>query len=265
MNYIKKLENIGFSKNEAKVYLACLKLGQVKVSLLANNLDIPRTSIYIYIKKLLEKGYLKKSRRKGIEYFSPVEPSYLFKDVKEKVDNFFSVLPDLENLLDFSSQKPKVEYFDTRAGLIKVYQSLLYKNYKKPPFFIESGQALKYLNAKKDMDEKFHYNWQKKFLARGVSTQGIITEKTISLLKKMSSQTKKIYIKRPIIAKVINEEELPFSIILYLFYPDNVFIITPKNDFALMIQDENIYSSFFTLVKLLSTKARNFNPREEIR
>ncbi len=249
MNYATKLQDIGLKKQEAEVYLACLKLGMAKVSELAKEVDIPRTSIYVYLGDLLEKGYLKKSKKQGIEYFIPLEPKFILEDKKEKIKNFSETLPQLEKILGFSGKKPKIEYFDTKQGLLKIYEAMLRFNYKHIPCIIESGEA-----TKQNLDKlgwEFWYKWEKKFLDKKVATQGIITKDVIPLIKSAPEKIKKILYQRPATVRVIDQNDFFFSINLYLIYPRNAFIVVPQQNFVLIIEDENIYKSLLTLYKAL--------------
>lgn len=253
MNYIKKLEEMGLKKQEAEVYLTCLKLSFAKISDLAKEVNVPRTSIYIYVKSLLEKGYLKKSKKQGVEYFIPVEPRYILEEAKEKVKSFSEILPQLENLSDFSFKRPKIEYFDTKQGLFNLYELMLKMDYKHIPCMIESGEAMKQ-NVEK-MGWEFWYKWEKKFLDKKVVTQGIITKDATAVIQSAPEKVKNIMRQRPATVRVIDDEEFPFSINLYLLYPNRAFIVIPQQNFVLMIENKNSYDSFITLYKALFEKA----------
>ena len=257
MSYIKKLQDIGLEKHEAEVYLACLKLGFAKVSELSREVDIPRTSIYVYIKNLIEKGYLKKTKKGNIEYFIPIDPKDILSNTKEKIESFAKVVPQLEKFMDFVGKKPKVEYFDTKQGLLNLYEKMTEINYKQPPYLIESAEAVK--NGFEKMDWDFIYKLEKKFLDRKIVTQGLITKKTIPILKSMPENIKAIMRQRPATVRVIDDKEFPFSINLYLIYPDNVFIIVPQQNFVLTIEDKNIYSSLVSMYKTFFEKAEPFD------
>ena len=55
MNYI-QLQDAGLSETEAKIYLAALELGQTSVSRIARKSGIKRTTIYLSLENLMEKG-----------------------------------------------------------------------------------------------------------------------------------------------------------------------------------------------------------------
>lgn len=253
MDYIKKLQNIGFKKEEAEVYLACLKLGMAKPADLAKEIDIPRTSIYIYAKNLLKKGYLKKTKKDGREYFIAVEPDYILSDIKEKMESFSGIVSGLEKLMDFSGKKPKSEYFDTKQGMVNLYESMLKIDYKHIPYMIESGEAMKQDIEKLGWD--FWLKWEKKFLEKKIMTQGIITKSAITVIQSAPEKIKEILRQRQSTVRVIDEEEFPFSVNLYLLYPNLIYIVVPQQNFTLMLESENIYSSLATMYRALFERA----------
>lgn len=59
-NVLAYLNNIGFSKIEAKLYIELLKTGPLTVSTLAEKTKINRTATYSHINSLLEKGIIAK-------------------------------------------------------------------------------------------------------------------------------------------------------------------------------------------------------------
>jgi len=250
MNYTEYLKNLGLKKQEAEIYLACLKLGMSKVSELAEEVDVPRTSIYVYAKDLTERGYLKKTKKSGTEYFSATNPSVIQKEWQEKIDNFAGVVPNLEKLLDFPTKKSSVEYFDTRNGIMKLYETMLDLDYSKHiPYLIEGGEAVESVLEKLGSD--FHHRWQKSILAKGVVTQGIITKGMLSVIEKLPEKTKTVAAQRPATVRVIDDKVFPFPINLYLINPGYIFILVPQENFVITINNKNIYKALVTLYHLL--------------
>ncbi len=249
MNYTESLKNLGLKKQEAEIYLACLRLGMSKVSELAEEVDVPRTSIYVYAKDLTERGYLKKTKKGGTEYFSAISPSLIQKEWQEKVDSFAGVVPNLEKLLDFPGKKSSVEYFDTRKGIMKLYETMLDMDYNHVPYLIEGGEAVEGVLEK--LGEDFQYRWQKRMLGKGVVTQGIITKSVLKVVEKLSDKTREIAMQRPATIRVIDDKTFPFSVNLYLLYPESIFVLVPQENFVITIKNKNIYKSLVTLYHLL--------------
>ena len=129
--------------------------------------------------------------------------------------------------------------------------------YKQTPYLIESGEATKHNFEKMGWD--FVMKWEKKFLEKKIVTQGIITKDTIPVIQAMPNDIKQILRQRPATVRVIDEKELPFSINLYLIYPDNVFILVPQQSFVLTVENKFVYDSLVTMYKTLFEKAEVLN------
>lgn len=254
MSYIKQLQEIGLKQQEAEIYLACLRLGMAKVAELAEEVDVPRTSIYVHLENLLEKGFIKKSKKGSVEYFAPVEPTDIFQNIKEKTDGFASVLPQLTKMMDFAGKKPKIEFYDTKQGMLKLCEKALKFNPKHIAYAIETGEASA-SGIEKLGGLENNKNWQEKFLKQGLAVQEVATKDVISLIKDLPEKNKKVLRMRNIDVRAIDEKDFPFSINLLLFYPDNVFIMVPQDNFIVMMENKNIYTSLLTLYKILFAKA----------
>lgn len=260
MKYTKELQNIGLKRQEADIYLACLRLGIAKVSDLAKKIDIPRTSIYIYIENLIEKGFLKKSKRGSVEYFLPVEPVDIFQNIKEKTDSLANILPQLTKMMDFAGKKPKIEFYDNKQGLLKICEKALHFDTKHIAYTIETGEAS--MGGIEKIGADVNADWQKKFLEQGLIIQEIMTKDVVVLIKSFPEKQKKILRMRKITGRIIDEKDFPFSMNLLLFYPDNVFIMVPQDDFIVVMENKNIYNSLLTLYKLLYEKSEAIDMKE---
>ena len=71
IDYLKQLE---LSDIEAKLYLALLKTGTTGVRELAKSIDIKRTTAYIYVDLLVEKGLVIKTVKGSRKQVSPIDP-----------------------------------------------------------------------------------------------------------------------------------------------------------------------------------------------
>lgn len=259
MGHVKRLQAIGFKEEEAEIYLACLRLGMAKVSDLAKELDIPRTSIYVYVENLLAKGYLKKSRKQSVEHFVAIDPSLLLDDIQEKAQELAEIVPQLEKLTDLAEKKPKVEYFDTVQGMFKLYESFQKMDYRHVVYGIESGAVAK--SNIEIMGEEYWTKWQKGFLRKGVVTQGIITRDMIPQMQAAPAELKRVAFQRPSTTRVIDEQEFPFGVSMYLIYPDKVFVAISQEKFMLKIENKALYGSLVTLYQLLYEKGEPFDPK----
>lgn len=131
----KILSTIGLSEKESKVYLKLLEFGSLPISVIAKHTNINRTTCYIVIKKLANKGIVSKYEKFNIQYFSAAQPhvlmSYL-KDKKSKVENEISILENnlekLNKIEDRQNNKTKVLYYEGFEGVKNIYEDNLQDN-----------------------------------------------------------------------------------------------------------------------------------------
>ncbi|MCK5416204.1 helix-turn-helix domain-containing protein [Candidatus Parcubacteria bacterium] len=261
MNYIAKLQNIGFSEEEAKIYLAGLRLGTAKVSEIAKETEIPRTSVYNYLKKLIENGSFRKIKKQSIEYFIASNPKDIFASKKEKMESFSNILPMLENLIDFQEKKSYVEFSDVKKGLFDINEMMLKTSNKK--YFvcaIESGATNEAML--KIVGWKFIQQMQKKIHNTKVPVQSILLDDTIPFLKVMPKETQKIFAQRLPLLHFLNKEKFPFEINLFLIYPYYIFIVVPQNVFTIKIENKYIYRSLKTMFIALYNKTYSMDTKK---
>ena len=103
------LLDLGFSRNESKVYFNLLKSGLSTVSEISSNTSIHRTNIYDCLERLIEKGlvtYIYKGKGKKYQASNPNKIKDL---LKEKEENFSKILPEMIKLRQSSPSNELVE------------------------------------------------------------------------------------------------------------------------------------------------------------
>jgi len=66
------LSHLGFNEKEVKVYLALLKYGKMRPSVLASRLSISRPTLYVVAKSLLAKGVIAEDLTEKVLHFIPL-------------------------------------------------------------------------------------------------------------------------------------------------------------------------------------------------
>lgn len=132
IDYLKQLE---LSDTEAKLYLTLLKTGPTSVRDLAATIEIKRTTAYLYIDLLIEKGLIMKIV-KGSEKFIAANPpeeslEHLVKDHVEKAKNIQLEFPTMIQTLTTSLPQirevgeAEIKYYKGRNGVQKIYEEAL--------------------------------------------------------------------------------------------------------------------------------------------
>lgn len=130
----KLLKLLGFSDNEAKIYLASLELGQASVQDLAKKAGIKRTTVYVVLEFLLNKGVIGKTTEKNKMRFIAEPPDKLLAMTDELRDKIKKALPQLEAVYNKNETKPKIIFFEGKEAIQNVYDDTLRE---KPELILE--------------------------------------------------------------------------------------------------------------------------------
>lgn len=122
--YLELLTGFGLKIQEAKAYLACLKLGQSTVSQIARETYMQRTFMYDILDVLKKRGIVSEVDVAGKKQFRaiPIE-SFRFL-LKEKFERFEAFIPELRTL-EAQTDSPNVRFFEGKDGIKSVLQDTL--------------------------------------------------------------------------------------------------------------------------------------------
>jgi len=125
MNIEEILKNAGLDDKEVKVYLATLELSESTVYPISKKAGIKRTYCYDILANLQKKklvSYFEKNNRRR---YVAENPSKIAEDLKNRLDDFRAILPDLRAIYNHAPEKPQVRYFEGTEGVITVYNEVL--------------------------------------------------------------------------------------------------------------------------------------------
>ncbi len=120
----KVLEELGFSKNEAKIYLAILSLGLANITEIASKSGINRTALYQYLDRLLKQDFLRKTFKGKRIYYLAQNPKKILTVLDKRKKMAEEVLPLLTELHNSSSAKPIVKFYEGKAGMRSIYREM---------------------------------------------------------------------------------------------------------------------------------------------
>ncbi len=140
------LINAGLFRNEAKVYLALLKLGTASVTEISRKSGVERTLIYGVIEKLMEKGLVSSIIKINKKYFEPAPPQKLLDLIKEKEKYVEEALPELEGLYKTTEKKQEVHHYKGKEGAKTILEALLKENSREWLIFGTTGKTSELLS-----------------------------------------------------------------------------------------------------------------------
>lgn len=125
------LENIGFSKNEAGVYLALLELGRGTVAQIAGKAGINRTTGYNVLSNLVHRGLVSVSGKEPRQEYVAESPEKLTAYLKSRAEALVAdlstasaLVPELKSIHNVA-ERPKIRFYEGKAGLQQVYEDTL--------------------------------------------------------------------------------------------------------------------------------------------
>ena len=122
---IEKLEELSLNKNEAKIYLALLELGETQVGEISKKAQVNRTSTYDTIERLIEKGLITYIIQSNKKVFRSVSPNKILRQIKEQEKIAEEILPELNLLYKKSKDKEESNIYKGRKGIKSIMQDIL--------------------------------------------------------------------------------------------------------------------------------------------
>lgn len=124
-----KLNQIGLTNNESKIYLALRTLGFTTTGPLIKKTKIHASKIYEGLNRLIDKGLATYITKSGTKYFQAVEPERLFdliekqkEELKKQEETIKQIIPYLNSITKISLTS--VEVFQGWRGMETVYSQL---------------------------------------------------------------------------------------------------------------------------------------------
>jgi len=159
---IQKLQSIGLTQNESKVYLFLLEHQEAKTGKICSKLNIPSSHIYQILEKLLEKGLVSFKLVNNVKIFRSVSPENLFSIFREKERQLEKEKKDLKkfisNLKTIQIKEHKendFKYFEGTNGIRSMFTEFL-KNLKTGAQWYISSAPLAYERLNAFLMEELH-------------------------------------------------------------------------------------------------------------
>ncbi|MCA9352122.1 hypothetical protein KC866_01910 [Patescibacteria group bacterium] len=151
MKYESLQKLLGLTKQQVKLYISLLEIGESTVQDLAIKSGIKRTSIYNHLPTLKDNGVISEIYKDKRRTLRAVHPKYLEQIAKANMIQLEMEMPELLAINNVDENKPQVSFYTGIEGVKEVYADLL-----KTKDTVLSFEDLDYL--KSGLPEKYH-NW----------------------------------------------------------------------------------------------------------
>jgi sugar-specific transcriptional regulator TrmB len=240
----KQLQDAGLNENEAKIYLASLELGQTSVSRIARKSGIKRTTVYLSLENLMQKGLMSAIKKEGKTLYYSEDPRNLERIMEERKQKISNIVPQLMAFTNLIDNKPEIRYFEGEDGIKEVLLGALeYPGQEILMMFSES-----YIT---DFGEEFFDNHfrperiKRKIPARVLSPRH---PDIIAVANQDDQSLRQIRLLPPELFKI--------NIQIVLYGKNKIGIASFKEKFSLIIESPAIHDSFKSIFETIWATAK---------
>jgi sugar-specific transcriptional regulator TrmB len=122
---VQKLEEVGLTKNQAKIYLSLLKLRQATVKDISKDCGFHRTNIYDILNELMEKSLVSCIKEGKSSIYRVLNPKNMEAIVKEKEETLQEILTQLAKIYSESTEEIIVNVYKGEQGMKIAFNNIL--------------------------------------------------------------------------------------------------------------------------------------------
>lgn len=183
------VKSLGANEKEARSFLVLLELGAQPISVIAKQMGVPRSSMYLIVEKLKELSLVEELERDGIKYVQCIPVKNLEdvlmareRDIQQKMSVLREKLPEFNELEKRLSITPKVKYFEGKKNVMNMYENIM----KEEDFYAFFNPSLV-----KSMMPEYHYLLPKTIKKHGREVREILVDSPEAREYKKEFESKK--------------------------------------------------------------------------
>lgn len=231
---LQTLREVGLTARESNIYAQMLKFGANPASTIARIAQINRTTCYTILGNLIQKGFVQKTIKQNVTFFSPIKPKLILQKLTNKkteldikiasiiqtIDNFGKIKEDIND-------KPTVVFFENASSIQNVMEDTLSSS--------ETIRAYASLNELEDIIPNYFPSYYKRRSEKGIFVKSIYPSNEFSYRHKLRDNLE--YRQSRLIPP-----EFDFDLDI-MIYDNKVAIIALKEKFGLLIKSHEMASS----------------------
>ena len=146
MSHISTLQTLGITEDEARTYLALLKIGGGNAIALAKEVNVKRTTIYPILKSLHEKGFASTYFHKSKRLYRAEKPDKVAGQYEKRLEGFEAIIPELKTIEKQTVSTIGLRFIETKQELERFYTGILVEYKGKSYSAIGSATAWEGIN-----------------------------------------------------------------------------------------------------------------------
>ncbi len=239
------LEEIGLSKNEAKIYQMLLESGPSLVGKISSNTKIHRRNVYDSIEKLKEKGFISWTIKNNRKYFEAVDPGRILDIFEEKKEKLKIIIPRLK--------KQKLEKLNIRVYTGNEGRKIIFNDKLKH----KSEQLVLGAHEPSKTRLRSRKLYHKRRIAKKIPLKMLFPPDKIEVAKQFSILK---YIKVRILPKILSNSPMTINV-----YGNKVAFLAgseKQSSLSILIEDKNLsedFRNYFYAIWNVSKKLSQIN------
>ena len=121
----KQLEELGLSKNEAKIYLFLLKRGATTTGSIIKETGTANSRVYESLNILIKKGLVSYNIQKDGKHFQAIAPKKLLDIEEERKEKIESLIPDLIKIQSSEGEKTTSAVYEEYEGFKTAFNKII--------------------------------------------------------------------------------------------------------------------------------------------
>lgn len=239
---------------ESKIYLSALGLEKPAVAQIAKKIGMNRTAVYHHIEHLMQKGFLRQTRKGSVVQLVAVPPAEVAERFDHLATDFKSLVPQLESLQKISRETPVIEIKESRRGYWEIYDELS---------SLPEGATFRVLEGSTAMKKELHLlteselsKFYNKVVERKIITRAIFTTEAINFVySELSAANLGNIRKRIWQLKTLPESSLPFTQLMFV-YGDKTAFMFPESSLVMTIKHKDIAEAMLAMFEGLYNFAK---------
>lgn len=245
-DYFKIFQDLGLSDKESRVYFALLELGEAMASAIARRSNLKRSTAYIVLENLKEKGLVSTFLFKKKQYFRALDPSLFRDNYYRKLERLDEAIPFLDVIKNKYMVKPQMTLYEGKDGLIEMMEDTL--NVTNLELLVWANMEL----AVNTTLSSYYSEYVKKKVQKKIWVKGIFSDGPTARLfrEKGTEELREVYL--------IPADEFPFKNEINI-YDDKVAIVSHEDEVGVIIQNRAIAETQKSIFKFGLEYAKKLN------
>jgi len=241
MELLEPIRNMGLDEKEARIYLTLLQLKKATAYYVALKSGLKRTTTYATLDTLVDKGFVLKIPDEKKALYMAKSPNECVFSMQQKINSVKEILPSLLAIQKKDEDTTRVSYYQGIEGIKEVYNDTL--KYR--------GELVGF--GSEDIPSLLGDDWTKKYLSdrvknkipvRAVFSRSNYMEK--ELVARDNEQLRE--------TRLVEKNELPFSIEIDIYGDSKVSLISGKEVMATIIESKEIHDALKSIFEFVWKK-----------